>query len=95
MSRQKDEIVGVEIDAIGREALMTVIDERMEELGLVPGDYDGVAHGLGLGEAWPNYGEITLAQLVVLAAKLRMAITITGIEMCPLELVQAEDHRHG
>jgi len=85
--RQSNEIVGIEIDDDIREQLDVVLQERMEELGLIGGDYCGLIPGLAGQEAWPLDGEVTLAQLVALAAKLRMAITITGVEMCPLEML--------
>jgi hypothetical protein len=84
------EVVKIELTAESRMTLGFSLNERMNELGYRSplGDIDEQIRLLKLGvefpKDWPLKGEILLSQLVVLAVKLKMQITIGDINLSPM-----------
>jgi hypothetical protein len=79
------EIVKIELTPEGRLRLDYELREGMAKAGYKgPGLYDILDLGFTLDRKWPLEGEILLSQLVVLAAKLKMQITIGDINLMPM-----------
>lgn len=78
-------IVNIELSTAGRIRLSEQIRVQMELLGYGDYQYDTLDLGFELGAAWPadKDSELTLAQLTVLARKLKLKILIHdgGIDM--------------
>ena len=73
----------IELSPAGRLQLANQIQmQMMKETGTEC--YLGLGLGFPLNETWPLEGEILLSQLVVLAAKLKMQITIGDINLSPI-----------
>ena len=81
----ENETVAIELTPEGRLRLYGQLTGRMEKLGYNPCDYDSLGLGFELPAGWPvdiKY-EITLAQLTVLAVKLKMRIIIGDLSLVP------------
>ena len=78
-------IVNIELSTAGRIRLSEQIRARMESLGHEAYAYDKLGLGFELPITWPadKDSDVTLAQLTVLAMKLKMKIIISdrGIDM--------------
>lgn len=78
-------IVKIELSTIGRIRLSEQIRVRMEALGYKAYDYHKLGLGFDLPITWPadKDSELTLAQLTVLAVKLKMNLFINdrGIDL--------------
>ena len=79
-----NEIVVIDMSNADRLKLDRQIGDRMEELGHNRLDYDSLNLGFHLAVNWPGDKdcEITLAQLTVLAVKLKMKIVISNLDIC-------------
>jgi len=77
------ETVTIEMFPGERLKLYGQITGQMEKLGCNPCDWTGLNLGLYLPAGWPAdiNTEITLAQLVVLARKLKMRIIISNLDL--------------
>lgn len=82
--KDKNEMIIVDLPTNRRVELYGQVTSQMEKLGFSPYDYKALGLGFDLPADWP-YGdnEITLAQLVVLAKKLKMRIVITELFVEP------------
>jgi len=80
--QQDNELVVIEMPSSELMRLLAQINARMEELGY-PQDIEQLIPGLNLPCGWPLREEIkpTLAQLVVIAKRLKMKLIITNIYM--------------
>lgn len=76
------EIVKIELTPSGRLSLANQIKMRMLEI-LQYDFYYVLDLGFELNETWPLEGEILLSQLVVIAHKLKMQITIGDVNLSP------------
>ena len=83
----KNETVIIEMVTDARLRLYGQITARMEKLGYNPSDYGSLNLGFDLPPAWPadRDSEITMAQLIVLAHKLRMRLIIDNLNLVPRE----------
>ena len=74
--------------------LNTAIAERMQQLGYKPFDYEALDMGFELPAKWPadSYDSPTLAQLTVLACKLKTVIVIGEITLMPREQFERQEH---
>ena len=80
-----NEIILVELYPDALLELYAHITDRMEKMGHIPGDFDSLGLGFDLPPGWPGVGtQPTLAQLVVVARKLKLRITITNLTASPL-----------
>jgi len=88
---EKGEIVTIEMVSSDRLKLYGQITGRMEKLGYNPCDYGALNLGFELPANWPvdKDDEPTLAQLTVVARKLKMRIVIENLNLIPLK----EDER--
>jgi len=79
------ETVIVEMNGSDRIRLANQISDRMKELGYSRSGYAQIELGFELPLNWPAAEgcEITLAQLTVLAYKLKMRIIIADLNMAP------------
>ena len=82
----RNEIVTIEMSASDRLRIYGQITARMEKLGFNPCDYSALDLGFELPANWPvdKDAQPTLAQLVVVANKLKMRITIADLNLAPL-----------
>lgn len=80
-------IVNIELSTAGRIRLSEQIRKQMEALGYGAYRYDKLDLGFELPIAWPadKDSELTLAQLKLLARKLKLKILIGGIDMVPAD----------
>ena len=80
------EIVVIELDMSTRLRVSNQIDVRMIEIGFEAKDYAALDLGFELGPCWPldRYASVTLPQLVVVANKLGLRITINDLNFSPL-----------
>lgn len=80
---EKNEIVIVALEFHDRIRLDNQITSQARKLGLDPSDYNNLNLGFKLPNGWPVNIEIqpTLAELVVIAKKLKMRIVINGIDL--------------
>jgi len=83
----RNEIVVIDMVSAERLKLYGQITTRMKELGYNPCDYNGLELGIDLPPDWPMdmNDHPTMAQLIVLARKLRIKIVISNLDMIPLE----------
>jgi len=80
----KNELITVKLSADNKRKLMAQLNELTEQAGCKVRPiycYADLKTGLELHSHWPIQGEVTLAQLVVLAAKLKVRIVITNINI--------------
>lgn len=80
---EPNEIVAVEMSTADRIRISNQIFAKMEGLGFAPYDYDKLKLGFHLPTDWPAAGELTLAQLVVVAKRLDLKVTINNINLEP------------
>lgn len=80
------EIVVIELAHDRRIKLYSDITAQMERLGLNYASWDSLDCGLHLPAGWPidKDAQPTLTELVVVAAKLKMKIVITDVNVVPL-----------
>jgi len=83
--QDENETVIAELGHDSRIQLYGQISSRMEELGFNPLDYSSLDLGIDLPADWPcgEKAQPTLAELVVVATKLNMRITIREIFIEP------------
>lgn len=81
-----NETVVIEMWPDDRLELYGKITSQMEELGYNPCDYGSLNLGIELPADWPHgeNAQPTLAQLVVVAKKLKMRIVIHNLEVEPM-----------
>lgn len=81
----ENQIVTVELLSDVRLRLYGQITARMQELGYNPADYGCLNLGIELPAQWPAdvNAQPSLAELVVVAWKLRMRIVINDINLLP------------
>ena len=75
----------IEMTTGARLKLQGQIASQMERMGLEPGKWNSLDLGFDLPESWPvdlNAGP-KVAQLIVLAVKLKMRIIIADLDMVP------------
>jgi len=84
---EKGEMVTIEMVSSDRLKLYGQITSRMENLGYNPCDYGALNLGFELPANWPvdKEAQPTLAQLVVVAKKLKMRIVIDNLNLIPLK----------
>lgn len=84
---EKGEMVTIEMVSSDRIRLYGQITGQMEELGYNPCDYRALDLGFELPANWPvdKEAQPTLAQLIVVARKLRMRIIIDNLNLVPLK----------
>lgn len=90
----KNEMVTIEMAGSDRLRLYGQITGRMERLEYNPCDYGALNLGFELPANWPEDKDAqpTMAQLVVVARKLKMRIVIDNLNLVPLkESERAED----
>jgi len=80
------EIVKIELSTMDKMKIALQIGEQMGKLGL-GSDYESLNLGIELPPDWPmdKDDHPTMAQLVVLAQKLKMKIVISNIDLFPLK----------
>jgi len=85
---EQNELIVIELSPEGRMRLSNQIYHRMEELRFIPFRYDDMDLGFHLPAEWPDdpTAEITMAQLVVLANKLKMRLAIGDINFSPMSV---------
>ncbi len=83
----RNEIVTVDLAGDNKITLYGHITSRMEELGFNPCDYSELELGIPLPVDWPadQDDSPTLAELVIVARKLKMKIIIGKITMVPMK----------
>ena len=84
----KNETVTIKLSADNRRKLMAQLVERTEQAGHKVRPiycFDCLESGLDLHSHWPVEGEVTLAQLVVLAVKLKARIVISNVNIVPMK----------
>ena len=89
----KNELITVKLSADNRRKLMAQLNELTAKAGCKVRPiycYADLNTGLELHSHWPVMGELTLAQLVVLAAKLKARIVISNINIVSREKVQSK-----
>jgi len=81
------EIVTIELSPGEKLKIYGHITARMEKLGYNPVDWRALDLGIELPPDWPmdRDDHPTMAQLVVLAQKLKMKIVISNIDLFPLK----------
>ena len=81
----ENETIAIDLSSEGKLRLYGQVTARMEELGYNPMDYDSLKLGFELPAGWPVdiKCEVTLAQLTVLACKLKMRIIISDLNLFP------------
>ena len=79
----ENETISIDLSSESKLRLYSQVTARMEELGYNPFDYDSLELGFELPAGWPVdiKCEVTLAQIVVLAVKLKMQITISDLNI--------------
>ena len=93
----KNEMVVIEIATEGRLRLYGQITARMEKSGFNPCDWKQLHLGFELPAGWPidMNAQPTLAQLTVLARKLKMRIVIGDINLVPASQEGTDDTGSG
>ena len=93
MAQDTNQIVEVEVYSDTRLRLYGQITARMEQLGLNPCDYSKLGLGFELEPTWPaeQSTEITLAQLVVIACKLKMKVLINDLNLIARHDLEPEE----
>ncbi len=87
-----NEMISVELYPDALLGLYGHITGRMEQMGLIPGDFDSLDLALALPPGWPGVDtQPTLAQLIVVAGKLGLRITITNLIVSPLHQNNQEE----
>jgi len=84
----KNETVVVKLSADNRRKLSSQLVAMMVQEGhrIKPARmFDDLDAGLDLHSYWPVKGEVTLAQLVILAAKLKARIVISNVNIVPMK----------
>lgn len=83
--RDDNEIVTIEMSPGDRLRLQGQINERMEKLGLNPGDWNSLDLGFDLSDGWPvdMNAQPTISELTVLARKLKMRVIVADLNMVP------------
>jgi len=83
----RGEMVVIDMVLAERIRLNAQITARMKELGYNPCDYNGLKLGIDLPPDWPMdmNDHPTMAQLIVLARKLRMRIVIDNLNLIPMK----------
>jgi len=86
------ETVTVRLTDRDKTKLISALSDRMHELSRKPFDYEALDLGFDLPANWPADSDDspTLAQLTVLACKLKMVIRIKSLELVPREKVEKE-----
>jgi len=81
----ENETITIEMNPDGRLRLYGQITAQMEKLGLNPCDYRQLKLGFELAANWPVdiNAQPTLAQLTVVAVKLKMRIIIDNLTLMP------------
>jgi len=81
----ENEIVTIEMAASDRLRLDCQINDRMEKLGFARFDYASLELGFELPMNWPAdmNCQLTLAQLTVIANKLKMRVIIDNLNLIP------------
>ena len=81
--KDENETITVEMLGVDRMKLQGQINDRMVSLGYRRYDYDKLNLGFHLPQEWPldKDAQPTLAQLLVVAMKLRMRIIISNLDM--------------
>ena len=81
----ENETVVLDMSSEGRLRLYGQITGQMEKLGYNPVDFASLDLGFELPAGWPvdMNAQPTLAQLTVLAHKLKMRITISDLNLAP------------
>jgi len=79
----KNEIISIDLSSEGKLRLYSHVTAQMERLGYNPMDYGSLHLGFELPAGWmvDIKCEVTLAQLTVLAVKLKMQITISDLNI--------------
>ena len=92
MSEPNERIV-IDLPPAARMRLSSQILRRMEEMGFKGFQYGALDLGFHLPAEWPDDPavEITHAQLVVLATKLNMRLTIADVNFSPMPATAAAD----
>lgn len=87
MARHRGEMVQIDMVTADRLRLYGQITARMKEFGYNSCDYNGLELGIDLPADWPMdmNDRATIAQLIVLARKLKMQIVISNLDMIPLK----------
>jgi len=77
------EIVTVELGTKNKVELKSVIDQRMEDLGIEPGNFAALEIGCKLDEGWPadKNCQPSLAEYVVVARRLGLQVVLNNIEL--------------
>jgi hypothetical protein len=93
MMADENEIVSIAMWPDARLELYGHITSRMSELGYNPCDYSALDLGFELPADWPHgeNAQPTLAQLVVVAKKLKLRIVIHNLEVEPMRLPEKKD----
>lgn len=84
---ERNEIVVVDLSTSVKMRIFEQISSRMETMGHDPANLNSLDLGFDVPEGWPidiNTAP-TMSQLVVLANKLKMRITVLDINLAPLE----------
>ena len=93
----ENEIVTIAMWPDDRVRLYGHITSRMAELGYNPCDYSALNLGFELPADWPHgeHSQPTLAQLVVIAKKLKMRVLIHNLEVEPMRLAEKSEDGTG
>ena len=83
---EPNELIVIELPPSARMRLSNQILRRMEEMGFKGFQYNALDLGFHLPAEWPDDPsvDITMAQLAVLAIKLKMRLTIGSLNFPPL-----------
>jgi len=83
--RDANEVVTIEMVHTDRLRLYSQITAQMERMGINYGTWDSLDLGFELPAAWPVdvNAQPTIAQLIVLAVKLKMRVVITDLNLIP------------
>ncbi|MCK4958060.1 MAG: hypothetical protein KAT00_01640 [Planctomycetes bacterium] len=84
---ERNEIVVVDLSTSVKMRIFEQISSRMETMGHDPANLNSLDLGFDVPQGWPidiNTAP-TMSQLVVLANKLKMRITVLDINLAPLE----------
>lgn len=93
----ENETVVIEMWPDDRLKLYGQITSQMEELGYNPCDYSSLHLGIELPADWPHgeNSQPTLAQLTVMARKLKMRIVIHNLEVEPMRAPKKSEDDDG
>lgn len=83
----RGEMVVIEMSPENRLRLYRQITGQMEKLGYNPCNYNSLDLGFALPADWPEdmNDKATMAQLIVMARKLKMRIIISNLDVIPLK----------